>query len=62
MSDNKNDSPSCNFCGKVRNEVDKLVAGPEVYICNECIELSHRILKSDNDSETILDTENVHVQ
>ena len=29
MSDNKNDSPSCNFCGKVRNEVDKLVAGPK---------------------------------
>lgn len=59
MSDNKSESLSCNFCGKVRSEVDKLVAGPEVYICNECIELSHRILKSDNDSETILDTENV---
>jgi len=59
MLDNTPDNFSCNFCGKLRKEVDKLVAGPEVYICNECIELSHRILQADNEEETILDTENV---
>jgi ATP-dependent Clp protease ATP-binding subunit ClpX len=34
----------CSFCSKKRSEVTKLVAGPSVYICNECIELSHKIL------------------
>jgi len=59
MTEDTTDNFSCNFCGKIRKEVDKLVAGPEVYICNECIELSYRILQSDNEEETILDTENV---
>lgn len=59
MTEETTDNFSCNFCGKIRKEVDKLVAGPEVYICNECIELSYRILQSDNEEETILDTENV---
>jgi len=31
----------CDFCNKSQNEVDKLVAGPNVYICNECIELGN---------------------
>tara|TARA_B100001057_G_scaffold484437_1_gene562518 strand:- start:3980 stop:5218 length:1239 start_codon:yes stop_codon:yes gene_type:complete len=35
---------SCSFCSKNRNEVNKLVAGPDVYICNECIELSYKII------------------
>jgi len=38
---------SCDFCGKNRNAVNKLIAGPSVYICNECIELSYQILKSE---------------
>ena len=29
----------CSFCGKNQNEVRKLIAGPSVYICNECIDL-----------------------
>ncbi len=29
----------CSFCGKSQKEVRKLIAGPTVYICNECIEL-----------------------
>ena len=37
----------CNFCEKNREQVKKLVAGPEVYICNECIDLCHRILSKD---------------
>ena len=35
---------ACNFCGKSRDSVDKLVAGPGVYICNECITISYNII------------------
>jgi|TARA_R110000803_G_scaffold42597_4_gene91260 ATP-dependent Clp protease ATP-binding subunit ClpX len=42
MSDNKN--LQCSFCGKNRDNVDKLIAGPSVYICNECIVLSYDIV------------------
>ena len=45
MSDKK--SLSCSFCGKSRDQVDKLIAGPDVYICNECIELSYNTLTKD---------------
>ena len=38
---------SCSFCGKNRNAVEKLIAGPGVYICNECITLSYNILDSE---------------
>ena len=38
---------NCNFCGKSQPEVRKLVAGPQVYICNECIELCNDIIRED---------------
>jgi ATP-dependent Clp protease ATP-binding subunit ClpX len=38
---------NCNFCGKGRDQVDKLIAGPNVYICNECISISYEILDDD---------------
>lgn len=34
----------CSFCGKSEKEVDKLVAGPNVYICNGCIELCNQVI------------------
>ena len=34
----------CTFCGKSQTEVDKLIAGPEVYICNECVALCEQII------------------
>jgi len=34
----------CNFCGKHRNQVNKLIAGPKVFICDECIKISYNIL------------------
>jgi hypothetical protein len=34
----------CSFCGKSQKEVRKLIAGPTVYICNECVELSMEII------------------
>lgn len=45
MTEKKN--LSCSFCGKNREAVDKLIAGPSVYICNECITLSYNILVKD---------------
>ena len=39
----------CSFCGKEKSEVDKLIAGTDGYICNECIELCHSMLEESND-------------
>lgn len=38
------DSVHCSFCGKSQNEVKKIVAGPGVYICNECVDLCKEII------------------
>jgi hypothetical protein len=35
---------SCSFCGKARREVGKLIAGPDVHICNECIDLCNDVI------------------
>lgn len=40
-------SLNCNFCGKSQKEVKKLIAGPGVYICDECIELCNDIIYED---------------
>ena len=37
----------CSFCGKSQNEVKKLIAGPSVYICDECIELCNDIIRDE---------------
>lgn len=37
----------CSFCGKSQNEVKKLIAGPKVYVCNECIGLCNDILEEE---------------
>jgi|SRR5665213_2993888 ATP-dependent Clp protease ATP-binding subunit ClpX len=42
----------CSFCGKTQDEVKKLVAGPTVYICNECVALCNDILKEEDKGET----------
>jgi ATP-dependent Clp protease ATP-binding subunit ClpX len=48
MTNNKNDtSLTCNFCGKHREDVEKLIAGPGVYICNECITISYEIIEKE---------------
>ena len=38
---------TCSFCGKSQDEVKKLIAGPTVYICNECIDLCNEIVTED---------------
>ena len=44
----------CSFCGKTQDEVKKLVAGPTVYICNECIALCNDILKEEEKDDSDL--------
>ena len=41
----------CSFCGKSQNEVRKLIAGPTVYICNECIDICNEIINDDEQTE-----------
>ena len=40
----------CSFCGKSQHEVRKLIAGPSVFICDECIELCNDIIKEEGDA------------
>ena len=37
----------CNFCGKSQHEVRKLIAGPSVYVCDECVELCNDIIREE---------------
>jgi ATP-dependent Clp protease ATP-binding subunit ClpX len=46
---NNNDNfLKCSFCGKEQNEVKKLIAGPTVYICDECVNLCNEIISEEN--------------
>ncbi|WP_138159506.1 ATP-dependent protease ATP-binding subunit ClpX [Peptoniphilus catoniae] len=46
MPDNEQEL-KCSFCGKSKGQVNRLIAGPNVYICDECIELCNEILKKE---------------
>ena len=50
---NKYGNLFCSFCGKNQDEVRKLIAGPSVYICDECIELCNDIIAEENEREAI---------
>jgi len=55
MNDHKNESKNkttlyCSFCGKSQHEVKKLIAGPTVFICDECVELCMDIIKEEHQS------------
>ena len=41
----------CSFCGKAQDEVKKLIAGPSVYICNECVDLCNDIIEEEIKSD-----------
>ena len=46
---------SCSFCGKSQEEVQRLIAGPEVYICDECVTLCNEIIAQESISEDLED-------
>ena len=41
----------CSFCGKSQHEVKKLIAGPSVFICDECIDLCNDIVRDELSAE-----------
>ena len=43
----------CSFCGKSQHEVRKLIAGPSVFICDECIELCNDIIREETKSALV---------
>ena len=43
---------TCSFCGKSQNDVRKLIAGPGVYVCNECIDICNEIINDDEQTAT----------
>ncbi len=49
--DDSNDDLLCSFCGKSQDEVKKLIAGPSVYICDECIQLCTEIIAEEYGQE-----------
>ena len=49
----------CSFCGKSQDQVRKLVAGPGVYICDECIELCNEIVEEELGNDEELDLQNL---
>ena len=55
----KNHQFRCSFCGKSQDQVRKLIAGPEVYICDECIELCNEIILEELEDENTLELKNV---
>lgn len=57
MSDNTQDKDGkqslyCSFCGKNQHEVVKLIAGPSVFVCNECIDLCNEIIRDEENAQT----------
>ena len=46
----------CSFCGKSQHEVRKLIAGPTVFICDECVELCMDIIREENKTTLVKST------
>jgi len=56
---NKDDFLKCSFCGKSQKQVRKLIAGPGVYVCNECIDLCNEIIDEELKEEKELSFEDL---
>jgi ATP-dependent Clp protease ATP-binding subunit ClpX len=50
-NDDEQTTIHCSFCGKSQDEVDKIIAGPGVYICNECVALCQEIIEEETNQE-----------
>ncbi len=55
----KNPQFRCSFCGKGQDQVRKLIAGPEVYICDECINLCNEIIVEELDDDVTVENKNL---
>lgn len=61
MSKNEEKQIRCSFCGKLQDEVNRLIAGPGVYICDECIEVCFEILDGDFEDMSSAKSENAAI-
>lgn len=52
MANLESDDMRCSFCGKDSSQVERLIAGPDVYICNECVALCQQIIDFDSKENT----------
>ena len=53
IKEDGNDNLFCSFCGKNQKEVTKLIAGPAVYICDECIQLCSEIIEEETQKDAV---------
>ena len=60
MANDATDKLNCSFCGKVQDDVKKLIAGPSVYICNECVDLCNDIIEEEIKGDEDVTLEDVH--
>ena len=49
----------CSFCGKNQNEVSKLIAGPSVFICDECVDLCNEIIRDELEEKSLKTRKNL---
>ena len=63
MSNNRSDEPNkpvkCSFCGKYQEQVRRIIAGPGVFICDECVELCREIIDEDFVEDTAADMNDI---
>lgn len=52
-----NDEVKCSFCGKSQDQVERLMAGPDAFICNECVRLCSEILEEESENIDKIDSE-----
>lgn len=55
-----NQELACSFCGKGKSEVERLIQGPSVYICNECIESCHDLIQKQTSQEQVNEFKDWH--
>ena len=58
-NNDENTNISCSFCGKSQDQVNKIIAGPGVYICDECINLSKEIIDNEYISQRTADFDDI---
>jgi ATP-dependent Clp protease ATP-binding subunit ClpX len=57
-SDNSSSNLICSFCGKSHDEVVRMIAGPSVFICDECVALCNEVIAEGANSKTDVKEEN----
>ncbi len=53
MANNEKKDVRCSFCGRTQNEVKRLIAGPNAYICNECVSICAELVQEEAEDEAI---------